>query len=230
MPRLFVPLTVALAALLTACPSPPEAPPGPGAVPPGASSAGNAQGSPTPNGQPPPSGSQPTAASPAPVGAATPSGNPTGPPVPPAEGPHAGEFDPNAGKGTESDPMATDLRLVPPQNVQDDIRKADHYAIKGSVEGSCDGGALRVDVLEDLAAPPAPGSAPPGPLAALDMAAPGRFEVLVPKGKKVMLSAVCDANNDGVIQSTEPVSEPGTAEGISGAKSGISLKLSVPGR
>ena len=45
-----------------------------------------------------------------------------------------------------------------------------------------------------------------------------------------MLSAVCDSNEDGVVSSTEPVSAPGTAEGISGNKSGVDLELKVPGR
>lgn len=177
---------------------------------------------------PPPGTRQPAAQNPAPVGAATPSGNPTGPPVPPTEGPHAGEFNPDAGKGTEADPMAQDLRLVPPQNTQSTIKAGAHYTVKGSIEGSCDG-ALRIDVLEDLASPPAPGSAPAGPLAAVELSSVGAFSVAVPKGKKVSLSAVCDSNNDGVVGSTEPISEPDGAAAISGAKSGISLKLVVPG-
>ena len=163
------------------------------------------------------------------MGSSTASGNPTGPPVPPTEGPHAGEFDPNAGKGTDNDPMAQDLRLVPPQKEQAAVQSGAHYTVKGSISGSCDG-ALRIDVLEDLKAPPAPGSAPPGPLTALTLKRTGDYSVAVPKGKTVMLSAVCDANEDGVVSSTEPVSAPGAAEGISGNKSGVDLELKVPGR
>jgi len=149
--------------------------------------------------------------------------------VPPAEGPHASEFDPNAGKGTENDPMAQDLRLVPPQKEQSAVKDSAHYTLKGTISGSCDG-TLRLDVLEDLKAPPAPGSAPPGPLTALNLKGPGDYSVAVPKGKTVMLSAVCDTNQDGVVSSTEPVSVPGTAEGLSSSKSGVDLELKVPGR
>ena len=87
-----------------------------------------------------------------------------------------------------------------------------------------------LDVLEDLKSPPAPGSAPTGPLTATDLSGPGSFSVVVPKGKTVMLSAVCDADGDGVISNTEAVSEPGKAEGLTGDKSGIELELKVPGR
>ncbi|HCH63019.1 MAG TPA: hypothetical protein DFR83_09455, partial [Deltaproteobacteria bacterium] len=130
------------------------------------------------------------------MGESTASGNPTGPPVPPAEGPHADEFDPNAGKGTENDPMAQDLRIVPPQQEQAAIKNGAHYTVKGTISGDCEG-TLRIDVLEDLKEPPAPGSAPPGPLAATTLSKPGAYSVAVPKGKTIMLSAVCDSNKDG---------------------------------
>ncbi len=229
MPRILLPASVALVLGLVGCPSPPEAPPGPGnnnrpanATAPPANQNG-------PKGGAPPPGTQPAATNPTSVAASDASGNPTGPPVPPAEGPHAGEFDPNAGKGTDNDPMAQDLRLVPPQKEQSAVKGGDHYTVKGSISGSCEG-TLRIDVLEDLKSPPAPGSAPPGPLTALTLTKPGDYSVAVPKGKTVMLSAVCDSNEDGVVSSTEPVSAPGTAEGISGNKSGVDLELKVPGR
>ena len=232
-PSTLLARSMALVATLAfvACPSPPEAPPGPTNPSPNtdARSPGAQKGGKGPSGAAPAPGTQPANQNPAPVGAATPSGNPTGPPVPPAEGPHAGEFDPNAGKGTESDPMAQDLRLVPPQKTQAAIQGGAHYTLSGSITGSCEG-SLRVDVLQDLDKPPAPGSAPPGPLAALDLSSVGSFKVHVPQGEKVSLSAVCDSNGDGVISSTEPVSEPGAAEGLSAAKSGIALKLGVPAR
>ena len=85
-------------------------------------------------------------------------------------------------------------------------------------------------MLEDLKEPPAPGSAPPGPLTATTLSKPGSYAVAVPKGKTVMLSAVCDTNKDGIVSGTEPVSEPGKAEGISGSKSGVDLELKAPGR
>jgi|GEM_PF-4991960 len=230
MPSRFLPLSLAITLTLVACPSPPEPPPGPGA---GGSVAAGPSAPPASTTANPPGGGPADGAAnnnqrPAPVGTATPQGNPTGPPVPPAEGPHAGEFDPNAGKGTEDDPMAQELKLVAPQNRQSDIKAGAHYVVKGKVEGACSG-SMRIDVLEDLKEPPKPGSAPPGPLAAVDLPAPGAFEVAVPKGKTVALSAVCDANNDGIIGGAEPVSEPDGAAGISAAKSGVTLKLVVPG-
>ena len=45
-----------------------------------------------------------------------------------------------------------------------------------------------------------------------------------------MLSAVCDSNKDGIVSGTEPVSAPGTAEGISRGKSGVDLELKAQGR
>jgi hypothetical protein len=123
--------------------------------------------------------------------------------------------------------MARDLKIVPPQLTQEAVRASDYYTVKGSVEGSCDG-TIRIDVLEDFDAPPAPGAGPSGPLTATDLSSVGRFSLAVPNGKKVSLSAVCDNDKDGVVSSMEPVSEPGNAEGISGAKSGLTLKLVSP--
>lgn len=235
MPRFLLPISLALTLGLVACPSPPDPPPGPGAggsnmATPSPSSKGGPSQPPSKgqSGGPPP-GSQPAARNPTPVGSSTASGNPTGPPVPPAEGPHANEFDPNAGKGTENDPMAQDLRLVPPQMEQAAVKSGEYYTVKGTISGSCDGN-LRIDVLEDLKEPPAPGSAPPGPLTATTLSKPGSYAVAVPEGKTVMLSAVCDSNKDGIVSGTEPVSAPGTAEGISRSKSGVDLELTAQGR
>ena len=231
MPRHALAASVLCTLVLAACPSPPEPPPGPSSSQMGgpAGPANPAAPSNGPQGQQPPTGSrQPDAQKPGPVGSKTPSANPTGPPVPPAEGPHAGEFNPNAGKGTDADPLAQDLRLVPPQLSQQTIREGAHYTLAGTVSGTCDG-TLRIDVLEEQSAPPAPGTAPPGPLASTDLSGPGDFSVVVPKGKKVFLSAVCDSDGDGVVSGNEPISEPGGAEGLSSSKSGITLKLTNPG-
>lgn len=224
------------AALALGCPSPPEAPPGPSA-PSGQQGQAPAVANPDANGPSkgvgqapagsgkPPSGD--TVTQPAPVGTDKPVGNPTGPPVPPNEGPHADRFVPDAGKGTESDPMASELKVLPPQRTQEQIKAGGHYLVKGTVEGECSG-LVRIDVLEDKP-PPAPGSAPEGPLSAADLSGVGAFSVAVPTGKKVSVAAVCDNNRDGTVGVDDPVSGPGPGDNITAAKSGVTLKLELQG-
>ena len=217
-------------ALLMGCPSPPESAPGPTTAAPAASgeAAKGGKGAPSadPIGVPPGDAAKGEGKGPPP--------SQKGGKLPPPVGPgiqieHKSEYVPNAGKGTEGDPQAGEINLEAPQLTQDKVKTSDHYVVKGTVEGECEG-RLRIEVLDAAAKPPPPGAKGGGPLSALDLSSSGAFSVLVPAGKTINLSAVCDTNNDGVINGlTDAVSAPGPGDGITGEKAGVTLTLVISG-
>jgi hypothetical protein len=115
-----------------------------------------------------------------------------------------------------------DLLVLPPMRKQEDIKGGAHFTLSGTVSGGCDG-KLRIDVLSQT---PVSGEAGKvGPLTAVEMSEPGPFEVLVPEGDKVELSAICDADGDDRVGAGDSLSAPLAAAGLSAAKSGIALTL-----
>jgi hypothetical protein len=115
-----------------------------------------------------------------------------------------------------------DLLVLPPMRKQEDIKGGAHFSLSGTVSGGCDG-KLRIDVLSQT---PVSGEAGKvGPLTAVEMSEPGSFEVLVPEGDKVELSAICDADGDDRVGAGDSLSAPMAAAGLSATKSGIALTL-----
>ena len=112
--------------------------------------------------------------------------------------------------------------ILQPIRNQETIRGGAHFALSGTVEGSCDGD-LRIDVLS--ATPVSEEAGQVGPLSALELDEPGAFEVVVPEGDTVELSAICDVDDDDRIGMGDLLSAPGGAMGLSAAKSGITLTL-----
>jgi hypothetical protein len=115
-----------------------------------------------------------------------------------------------------------DLLVLPPMRKQEDIKGGAHFTLSGTVSGGCDG-KLRIDVLSQT---PVSGEAGKvGPLTAVEMNEPGAFEVVVPEGDKVELSAICDADGDDRVGAGDSLSAPMAAAGMSAEKSGIQLTL-----
>ena len=205
-----------LSLLLLACPAPQDQPSNPGP-------AGPQPGMPGPN----------PAVNPGPAeGSAPEEGAP-----PPAVGedgepPEAGELPPpvrghiegfsGEHSGTPDSKEAGVMIILQPIRNQESIRGAAHFALSGTVEGSCDG-YLRIDVLS--ATPVSAEAGQVGPLSAVELEEPGAFEVVVPEGDTVELSAICDADDDDRIGMGDLLSAPGGAMGLSEAKSGITLTL-----
>lgn len=205
-----------LSLLLLACPAPQDQPATMGP-------SGPQPGMPGPNG----------AANPAPAdGAAPQEGAP--PPaagedgVPPEEGelppPVRGHIEGFTGEhsGSPDSKEAGVMVILQPTRNQETIRGGAHFALSGTVEGACEG-ALRIDVLS--ATPVSEEAGAVGPLSALEMEKPGPFEVVVPEGDTVELSALCDVDKDDRIGMGDMLSAPGGAMGLSAAKTGITLSL-----
>ena len=134
---------------------------------------------------------------------------------------HVADFE--GGKKIDPDGKeAGDLLVLAPVLKQENIKGGAHFLLSGRVDGDC-GGKLRIDVLSASATSGEPGKV--GPLTALEMSATGAFEIAIPEGDKVELSAICDVDGDDRIGSGDLVSAPNSAAGLSKAKSGIKLSL-----
>ena len=143
---------------------------------------------------------------------------------------------PNKG-GREGDPdsmdlspggtMLLDLTKVTPQQSQDELRAsgAEVIAISGTLSGSCDGGMIRIDVIE-VGIAHADSGPMVGPLTAVTPEKTGEYTLIVPKGKNIQIAAVCDLDNDGkIVQNTDKLA-PGVALGVleeDGERIGIDL-------
>jgi hypothetical protein len=219
--------SIALSFLLIACPAPQDE----GLGGPGPGNAGNDPGLPGgPNGGPLPPGA-PEAPMEQQEGQPLVDGEL---PPPPEEGedgekldlppPVRGHVEGFSGPGSANPEgrEAGDMVLMQPIENQTSIRGAAHFVLKGNVEGDCSG-ALRIDVLSMTPASAEAGQV--GPLSALMMDAVGPFEVAVPEGQKVELSALCDVDGDDRIGAGDRLSAPGGAIDLSGNQTGISLVL-----
>ena len=125
-------------------------------------------------------------------------------------------------KGNPDGKEAGDLLVLAPVLKQENIKGGAHFVLSGRVDGDC-AGKLRIDVLSTSGTSGEPGKV--GPLTALEMSATGAFEIAIPEGDKVELSAICDVDGDDRIGSGDLVSAPNSAAGLSKAKSGIKLSL-----
>ena len=199
----FAPLSFAsLSILLLACPAPQDQPttmgpsgPQPGMPgPAGAPNPGPADGTAPQEGAPPPAvgedGEPPEA----------------GELPPPVRG-HIEGFTGEHSGSPDSKEAGVMIILQPIRN-QETIRGGAHFALSGTVEGSCDGD-LRIDVLS--ATPVSEEAGQVGPLSALELDEPGAFEVVVPEGDTVELSAICDVDDDDRIGMGDLLSAPGGA-------------------
>ena len=108
---------------------------------------------------------------------------------------------------------------------QAEIKAGDHAVVSGSFDGACTG-RLRIDVIDRT-----PGSAPRGPLSVANPPAAETFEVVVPTGTSVALSALCDNDDDGMIKGGGiDLASPGVDVGeVTEDVEGVKLVLSEAG-
>ncbi len=129
-------------------------------------------------------------------GASRGGGGPGGGPGGPGGGPGGGgPGGPGGAGGGGPQPGNFELVLdqMKPMFTQDDVRSASHVFLRGTLDGVCPGN-LRIDVIDR-----APTQAPRGPLTFAENVVGPNFEVAVPAGSNVAVSALCDADRDGKI-------------------------------
>jgi len=141
---------------------------------------------------------------------------------------------PNRG-GPEGDPSAMDLSpggtllldisQVVPQKTQEELAASGDAMVKlsGNLNGSCDNGSIRIDVIE-VGIEHTDSGPMVGPVTALFLANPGDYTLIAPSGKNYQIAALCDIDNDGkIIQDTDKLA-PGIAIGsVTEDSTGINL-------
>ena len=141
---------------------------------------------------------------------------------------------PNRG-GPEGDPTAMDLSpggtllldisQVTPQQTQEELTASGGslVTLSGNLNGSCDNGAIRIDVIE-VGVEHTDSGPMIGPVTALSPTGPGDYSLVAPAGKSYQVSALCDIDKDGkIVQDTDKLA-PGIALGeVTEDKSGINL-------
>jgi hypothetical protein len=127
--------------------------------------------------------------------------------------------------------MLLDLDQVRPQLSQETLAESSDpmVRISGELKGTCDGGDIRIDVIE-LGIEHDPTGPMIGPVTSLSPEAPGPYTLLVPKGKNVQIAALCDIDQDQkIVQGTDKLA-PGIALGVvEEDKEGVTLAFSGEG-
>ena len=131
---------------------------------------------------------------------------------------------PNRG-GPDGDPDSMDLSpggtvlldisKVVPQATQEEIAASGQplVTLSGTIAGLCDGGSLRIDVIE-VGIEHTDQGPMVGPVASLSPSGSGPYSIVVPKGKNIQVAALCDIDNDGkIVQDTDKLA-PGVALGV----------------
>ena len=139
------------------------------------------------------------------------------PPTPPGGAPVQGQ--PAGG-------VLLDMGQMAAQQSQDAIRETEFVTISGVVEGDCSGN-VRVDVIDTSnLGGPTEGGELGGPITTLDLDAPGDFQVVIPKGRSVNLTALCDGDKDGKITAESDKLSLGARLGVVDSDTdGVSLVL-----
>ena len=132
---------------------------------------------------------------------------------------------PQANKGgPEGDPSAMDLSpggttlldisQVVPQRTQEELASSGEELItlSGELRGSCDGGTIRIDVIE-VGVEHTDSGPMVGPVTALFPETSGEYSLVTPSGKNYQVSALCDIDNDGKIVQDKDKLAPGVAIG-----------------
>ncbi len=124
-----------------------------------------------------------------------------------------------------------DMEAVKPQHTQEELLKSTEPTIKisGELQGTCEGGTVRIDVIE-LGVEHEPTGPIIGPVTALLPPSTGPYSIVVPKGKNVQVAALCDVDKDQkIVQGTDKLA-PGIALGvIDEDKDGVDLAFAGEG-
>jgi hypothetical protein len=139
-----------------------------------------------------------------------PSGNPSG----------------SVGQGGAPGGILMDMNAMSPQNTQDNIKSGDAISISGTIKGECSG-LLRIDAIDtSVLGAPKEGEGVPGPITSLAMEGAGAFEIFVPKGSSIQLTALCDNNRDNKITESDDLLSLGSRVGeVQEAVTDIELTL-----
>jgi hypothetical protein len=141
---------------------------------------------------------------------------------------------PNKG-GPEGDPSAMDLSpggtllldmsAVTPQKTQAELKASGDPLVKisGTLQGNCEGGLIRIDLIEVGISHTDTGPMV-GPITALSPEAAGEYILLAPAGKTYQIAALCDIDKDSkIVQDTDKLA-PGISLGeVTEDKTGVDL-------
>ncbi len=126
--------------------------------------------------------------------------------------------------GPEGDPTAMDLSpggttlldisQVVPQKTQEELKASGEtlVTLSGELKGSCDGGTIRIDVIE-VGVEHTDSGPMVGPVTALFPEGAGEYSLVTPAGKNYQVSALCDIDKDGKIVQDKDKLAPGIALG-----------------
>jgi len=122
------------------------------------------------------------------------------------------EGDPDSLDLSPGGTMLLDMEQVLPQKSQEELATAETVRISGELMGSCDGGNLRIDIIE-IGGEHADEGPMVGPLTSLLPTETGEYAVIAPTGKNIQVAALCDIDKDGkIVQGTDKLA-PGIALG-----------------
>ena len=109
---------------------------------------------------------------------------------------------PSGGAPVQGQPaggVLLDMNQMTAQLTQTAIQETEFVTVSGRVDGDCSGN-VRVDVIDTSnLGGPTEGGELGGPITTLELDAPGDFQVAIPKGRSVNLTALCDGDKDGKI-------------------------------
>lgn len=130
------------------------------------------------------------------------------------------------GQGGAPGGILMDMNAMSPQNTQDNIKSGDAISISGTIKGECSG-LVRVDAIDtSVLGAPKEGEGVPGPITSLSMEGSGAFEIFVPKGSSIQLTALCDNNRDNKITESDDLLSLGSRVGeVQEAVTDIELTL-----
>ncbi len=122
------------------------------------------------------------------------------------------EGDPDSLDLSPGGTMLLDMAQVVPQQSQEELAGTETVTISGTLMGTCDGGMLRIDIIE-IGGEHSDQGPMIGPLTSLLPTEPGDYTLVAPKGKNIQVAALCDIDKDGkIVQGTDKLA-PGIALG-----------------
>ena len=108
------------------------------------------------------------------------------------------EGDPDSLDLSPGGTMLLDMAQVLPQKSQQELAAIETVKISGTLMGTCDGGQLRIDIIE-IGGEHSDQGPMIGPLTSLSPTETGDYQLLVPRGKNIQVAALCDIDKDGKI-------------------------------
>ena len=136
--------------------------------------------------------------------------------------------DPSAMDLSPGGTLLLDLAAAVPQHTQAQLKASTEpmVTIAGTLQGSCEGGAIRIDVIE-VGISHTDSGPMVGPITALLPEGPGDYSLLAPSGRTYQIAALCDIDKDNKIVQNKDKLAPGIALGeVTEDKIGIDLAFS----